>query len=44
MSGYDNNMTGIMSRNERRERDSQPEFTGTLAMRFLRMKVAARLW
>jgi hypothetical protein len=28
MSGFDNNMTGVMSRNERRERDTQPEFTG----------------
>ena len=25
---FDNEMTGILGRNERRERDTQPEFTG----------------
>jgi hypothetical protein len=28
MTQYDNNMRGILGRNERREKDSQPEFTG----------------
>lgn len=27
---YDNTNTGILSRNERREKDTQPEFTGKI--------------
>jgi hypothetical protein len=28
MSEFDNNMTGILSRNDRKDRDTQPDFTG----------------
>ena len=30
MADYDNTNRGILSKNDRREKDTQPEYTGTL--------------
>ncbi len=40
MTGYDNNMTGVLFRNEKKEKDSQPDYRGSVEIHGEKYKLA----